>query len=296
MDAHQPGLNGGTGRCPCGAVRYAFDGPPNWQDHCHCESCRRATSSAFTSYFAIGRDRWRWLGAAPAHVALSSGVTRYFCARCGTQVAYETHAREHETDFLAATLDDSGAFQPEAHDHWDERVPWITLSDRLPRRRTPVRLTPDDDMAPVLRLIRASFAFMDGRIDPPSSAERLTTDDLVVAAGKGEVWVLRDLKRDPATAIACMVLSYAPDHLYLGKVAVDAAFRGTGLARQLIRLAVERTRASGLASVRLQTRVELTENQKAFAALGFTEIGRSAHPGYERPTSITFERKVSDPI
>jgi ribosomal protein S18 acetylase RimI-like enzyme len=161
--------------------------------------------------------------------------------------------------------------------------------------RSPLRLTPADDMAPVLHLIRATFATIEGRIDPPSSAARLTAADLAEAAGKGEVWVLRERQNDPSTVIACMVLTLRPDHMYLGKLAVDAGFRGQGLAGQLVGLAVRRARTLGISSVRLETRVELTENQHIFAALGFVETGRTAHPGYDRPTSITYERKAGDP-
>ena len=48
----------------------------------------------------------------------------------------------------------------------------------------------------------------------------------------------------------------------------------------------------GLAMLGLQTRVELVENQTAFRAMGFQEVGRTAHPGYDRPTSITYRRAV----
>ncbi|MEL7216743.1 MAG: hypothetical protein AAGJ96_12530 [Pseudomonadota bacterium] len=41
----------------------------------------------------------------------------------------------------------------------------------------------------------------------------------------------------------------------------------------------------------LQTRVQLTETHAAFKAYGFEEIARTAHPGFDAPTSITF-RKV----
>lgn len=159
----------------------------------------------------------------------------------------------------------------------------------------PLRLTDLDDMAPVLHLIREAFAAMEGRIDPPSSAARLTAADLAEAAGTGEVWVLREQPNDPSTVIACMVLTPRPDHLYLGKLAVDAAYRGQSLARQLVGVAVCRARSLGLRSVRLETRVELTEDQHIFVALGFAETGRTAHPGYDRPTSITYERKAGDP-
>ena len=38
-----------TGQCFCGAVTWASPGPVLWAGHCHCESCRRATSSPIRS-------------------------------------------------------------------------------------------------------------------------------------------------------------------------------------------------------------------------------------------------------
>lgn len=48
----------------------------------------------------------------------------------------------------------------------------------------------------------------------------------------------------------------------------------------------------GLRGVELQTRIELTANHATFAALGFVETGRSAHPGYVLPTTLTFRRAL----
>ena len=71
-----------------------------------------------------------------------------------------------------------------------------------------------------------------------------------------------------------------------------AGFRGQGLARRLIDVAEARAREMGLPALELQSRVELVENQEAFQAMGFQEVGRTAHPGYDRPTSITYRRAV----
>ncbi len=146
---------------------------------------------------------------------------------------------------------------------------------------TPRRLTPADDLAPVRALLAAAFAYMDGRIDPPSSLARTA-----VEAARAELWVLG------TTPVACVLLTPRADTLYLGKLAVDEGARGQGLARVLVGHACARARALGLPSVTLQTRVELVENHAAFARMGFAEVGRTAHPGYERPTSITFRRAV----
>ncbi|MCB2114827.1 MAG: GNAT family N-acetyltransferase [Rhodobacteraceae bacterium] len=281
-------MDGGTGRCLCGAVRYAFSTPPNWQVHCHCESCRRATASAFTSFLGVPLASFHWTNAAPATYASSPGVTRSFCPACGTPMAYQTTDRAHEIDLYAATLDRPEAYRATAHVHYDEHLPWLHLADGLPTLYTPRRLTPRDAMTPVLSLIRESFAYMDGVIDPPSSMHRLTEADLARQAEEAEIWVLEDL----GETVACVTLTPRADHLYIGKLAVAETHRGRGLSRQLVSHAEARAKALDLDTLELQSRVELTQNHAAFRAMGFGKTGESAHPGYDRATSLTFRKAV----
>ncbi len=123
-----------TGRCLCGRVRFAFEGPENWRAHCHCESCRRQTASPFTTFFGVADDRWRWTGEEPAVYASSPGVRRSFCATCGSPVAYAADRFPGETHFYASLLDEHADFRPQRHVFWAERVPWIVLADDLPKR------------------------------------------------------------------------------------------------------------------------------------------------------------------
>jgi ribosomal protein S18 acetylase RimI-like enzyme len=152
---------------------------------------------------------------------------------------------------------------------------------------TPYRCVRPYDWTALLRLIRAEFGYMEGRIDPPSSMHDLTPDSIAEQARNGEVWAIGQ------PPVACVFLTPKPDALYVGKLAVAVSQRGRGLARSLITLAETRARALQLPALELQTRVELTENQATFRALGFVETGRTAHPGYARPTSITLRRAVS---
>lgn len=149
---------------------------------------------------------------------------------------------------------------------------------------TPLRAADPFDWPALLTLIARAFAGMEGRIDPPSSLHRLTAEGLARMAREGEVWVLG------APAFATMALTPEADALYLGKLAVEPAAQGKGHGRRLVDLAAERARVLGKAGVRLQVRVELAENQAFFRRLGFRETERTAHPGYDRPTSITYFR------
>jgi predicted GNAT superfamily acetyltransferase len=152
---------------------------------------------------------------------------------------------------------------------------------------TPYRAEAPFDWAAILHLIKTEFAYMDARIDPPSSMHRLSEADIAEKAASGEVWVVG------APVFACMFLTRQPEALYIGKLAVAAAQRGNGLARALVDAAEARARALGLPWLELETRVELVENHRTFAAMGFHEVGRKAHAGFDRPTSITFRKAVA---
>jgi ribosomal protein S18 acetylase RimI-like enzyme len=151
------------------------------------------------------------------------------------------------------------------------------------------RLGPGDPaLAGVLSLLRASFAYMEGRIDPPSSLHRLTFGDVEAQATRAEVWAIEDEGR----VVASVFLTPQAHALSLGKLAVAVTHRGRGLARRLVAIAERRAAELGLPSVELQSRVELTENHSAFAAMGFRVTGETTHPGFDRPTSLTFAKPI----
>lgn len=155
---------------------------------------------------------------------------------------------------------------------------------------TPHAVDPDDpDLPAILHLIQSAFAPMEGRINPPSSIHRLTLDDLRSHAAKGELWAIA------APPMAAVIATQQPGALYLGKLAVAPVYRQQSLARRLISHLADHARTLGLPRLRLQTRVELTENHAIFAALGFHETGRTAHPGFNRPTSVTMEHDLNNP-
>ncbi len=155
-------------------------------------------------------------------------------------------------------------------------------------RLTPYRLAPDAAEIPaILALLHEAFDYMEGRIDPPSSLHRLSLADIATQAETGEVWAIG------TPPVACMFLTPAPDHLYLGKLAVAASHRQKGLARRLVGVAIKRARARHLPRLVLKTRIELTENQRAFAAMGFRLVAHETHPGHARPTSCRLERDVT---
>ena len=126
-----------SGGCLCGAVRYAVRGKPLWIAHCHCESCRRATSAAFATYAGFRKERFTLTSGRPAHFRSSPGVNRGFCRRCGSPLTYEGARWPSQIHVLVASLDDPAAFRPTLHVNSAERLPWVHLSDGLRRRKGP---------------------------------------------------------------------------------------------------------------------------------------------------------------
>ena len=123
-----------TGGCLCGAVRFRFEGRPNWITHCHCESCRRATSSPLTTYISVALDGFTFTGTEPVAYASSRDATRRHCGRCGSPVSYQHAELQDEMHLFVAALDRSGGIGIAAHDFWSERVRWLHIADDLPKR------------------------------------------------------------------------------------------------------------------------------------------------------------------
>lgn len=94
-----------AGRCMCGAVRYAVDGPLRDVVNCHCHRCRRhsghfmAATNAMTADLTIdGRDALRWFEP-------GDQVQYGFCGTCGSTLFWRALDRPEAISIAAGTLD-----------------------------------------------------------------------------------------------------------------------------------------------------------------------------------------------
>jgi GNAT superfamily N-acetyltransferase len=137
-------------------------------------------------------------------------------------------------------------------------------------------------------MLHNAFEYMDDRIDPPSSLKHLTVQDIKEFAQENTIWTI-DVEGMP---IACLFTQCRDDHVYLGKLAVAEQHRKKWLATSLVAVAECQAREAGITCLRLETRIELVENQCAFVQMGFQKINETAHDGYDHPTSVTLEKTV----
>lgn len=141
----------------------------------------------------------------------------------------------------------------------------------------------------LLDLILASFAYMNGRIDPPSSALALTSETLKAKAFSEIAYAALDGEQ----LVGCIFCRPELESLYVGKLAVLPTAQGKGIGKRLLALAETKARELGLKTLRLETRIELTDNHATFAAWGFRKTAENRHAGFDRTTSIEMRKAIA---
>ncbi|MBV9736242.1 MAG: GNAT family N-acetyltransferase, partial [Acidisphaera sp.] len=145
------------------------------------------------------------------------------------------------------------------------------------------------DAPKIAALVRLAFAHQEVATDPPPSALRETTETIAAALADGG----GAIAERGAEMIGAVLWSEKEGGLYLGRLAVLPSCRGQGVGSALIAAAEAQARALDLARLHLGVRLTLPANRRLFAAHGFVETTRRAHPGYAEPTSVTMEKRLS---
>ncbi|MDF2365881.1 GNAT family N-acetyltransferase [Sneathiella sp.] len=140
----------------------------------------------------------------------------------------------------------------------------------------------------LLTLLFDAFAYMETRIDPPSSLGHLNEETVVQKAAEETLL----LAREEGKLIGCCFLKDMGEKIYLGKLAVNPKAQQSGIGLALVNAAIDLCRAEGKKLIELQSRVELTEVHDFFRRCGFRQTGTTAHKGYDRPTSITMQLEL----
>lgn len=125
-----------TGACFCGAITAEMHGEPFWIAVDHDDDCRRAIGGPLTVWVGYRPAQVRFTRGTPKSFSKTKGVTRTFCADCGTSIGYADEGLDDELYLSIGYFDHPERFKPMAHAYWGERLPWIEFADGLPREET----------------------------------------------------------------------------------------------------------------------------------------------------------------
>jgi ribosomal protein S18 acetylase RimI-like enzyme len=145
------------------------------------------------------------------------------------------------------------------------------------------------DATALARTIVAAFEQYRGKLAPESGAFRETPVSIAseLATHAGAIVAERN-----GDIIGCVMFREYEGDLYFGRLSVMPEARGHGLAKRLIAAVEREARRRRLPGVRLGVRVVLTDNQLFFQSLGYAEISREAHEGFDYPTSINMRKAL----
>lgn len=145
------------------------------------------------------------------------------------------------------------------------------------------------DAGAIAATIAAAFEQYRGKLVPESGAFGETADSIAAELANGSGVIVAERNGE---MLGCVVIQELEGDLYFGRLAVLPAARGLGLARRLVDAVEAEAKRRGLPGVRLGVRVVLTDNQRLFQSLGYREISREAHPGFDYPTSINMRKSL----
>lgn len=159
-------------------------------------------------------------------------------------------------------------------------------------RSDPIVLRPatSDDAVVLAETILVAFEEFRGKLVPESGAFRETPRSIAAELESGAGAIIAERH---GHVVGCVLFRIYEGDLYFGRLSVVPQARGIGLAHRLIAAVERQARALGLPGVRLGVRVVLTENQDLFRSLGYHEISREAHEGFDYPTSINMRKALA---
>jgi hypothetical protein len=131
MSVSAPAGSSADGGCLCAAIRYRLRGSPTFSVVCHCRTCRRASAAPTVAWLTVARSQLVFLCGEPRSYRSSAGVTRRFCAACGSALMYENLNTPQTIDIATGSLDDPNLYPPTREVWLDHRLPWQAVDAAL---------------------------------------------------------------------------------------------------------------------------------------------------------------------
>src|SRR4051812_45203896 len=126
------------GSCMCGAVRFEIRGELGDFGCCHCNTCRKASGSAFGANAPVDRENFVL---ASGEIALreyesSPGKLRVFCSQCGSPIYAYLRATPDVLRIRLGSIDTPIEKRVKAHTFVSEKAAWETIPEDAPHFAT----------------------------------------------------------------------------------------------------------------------------------------------------------------
>lgn len=148
------------------------------------------------------------------------------------------------------------------------------------------RATPEE-AADVHTVMHAAFDEYRATLRPPSSAHDETLEDVQHAMAAGGALLVRD----GDLAVGSARYETHDDFLYVGRVSVIPAYRGKGIARDIMQEMESVAREVGKVRIVIMVRESLPSNRRLYERLDYVVTGIEPHrKGFDN--TLTMEKRL----
>lgn len=122
-----------TGRCYCGRTTLRAEGPPQVIAYCHCVDCRRISGAPVAAFAGFAETVVTFAPDEGTRATSGDGVRRTFCPDCGSPLTGRYAYLPDQVYIPLGLLDQADQLAPQLHAHAESRLPWLCLTDDLPK-------------------------------------------------------------------------------------------------------------------------------------------------------------------
>jgi hypothetical protein len=120
-----------TGRCQCGAVRYAHSGTPSAIYVCHCRECRKQSASAFGISVEVTKQGLQVTRGVPKFWTRDTDSGKRlkcaFCPDCGSRLWHEPESGAEWLTLKGGALDQAPDLTRAIHIWTSRKLPGVVI-------------------------------------------------------------------------------------------------------------------------------------------------------------------------
>lgn len=124
------------GGCHCGKITYEADIDPDKAGLCHCTDCQTLTSSAFSLFVPVPKEKFRLRGEPRIYVKTAESGNRRaqaFCPECGTRIYASAEKDPLVFNLRLGTVRQRAALSPRAQLWCRSALPWVNGLSSVPQ-------------------------------------------------------------------------------------------------------------------------------------------------------------------